>query len=138
MGVMQALCSFVHDSGKDSLRCIIAGEHRFVFLVKDPLILVGVSRGHNSTQQVLLQLSYVYNQVLSVLTYSTLHRIFKQRRNYDLRRLLSGAEKFLDNLLNMFDNEPSFLLGAVQCLPLDSVIRDMIAQSIVQHAKVKV
>ncbi|KAJ8302197.1 hypothetical protein KUTeg_021184 [Tegillarca granosa] len=137
MGVMQALVSFVHDNGKDALRCIIAGEHRFVFLVKDPLILVGVSRGQDSTQQVLLQLSYVYNQVLSVLTYSTLHRIFKQRRNYDLRRLLSGAEKFLDNLLNMFDSEPSFLLGAVECLPLDSVIRDMIAQSIVQHAKVK-
>ena len=40
--------------------------------------------------QLVAQLTYVYNQVLSVLTYSQLSRIMEQRRNYDLRRLLSG------------------------------------------------
>ena len=62
MGVMQALVSFVQDS-KDSLRSIIAGQHKFVFLVRDHLLLVGVTRGMDSTQQMLLQLMYVYNQV---------------------------------------------------------------------------
>lgn len=62
MGVMQALVSFVQDS-KDSLRSIVAGKHKFVFLVRDHLILVGVTRGTDSTQQMLLQLMYVYNQV---------------------------------------------------------------------------
>ncbi|XP_067684520.1 vacuolar fusion protein MON1 homolog A-like [Haliotis asinina] len=136
MGVMQALVSFVQDN-KDQIRCINAGDHKFVFLIRDHLLMVGVTRGTDSTQQMLLQLSYVYNQVLSVLTYSTLSKIFKQRRNYDLRRLLSGAEKFFDNLLNLIDNEYGFLLGAVRCLPLDSGVREIIAQSIVQHAKVK-
>ncbi|KAK6176727.1 hypothetical protein SNE40_014970 [Patella caerulea] len=136
MGVMQALVSFVGDA-KDSLRCMIAGDHKFVFLVRDHLLLVGVSSGMDSTHQILLQLTYVYNQVISVLTQSTLCKIFKQRRNYDLRRMLSGAEKFFDNLINLMDSEPGLLLGAVRCLPLDGSVREIIAQSIVQHAKIK-
>ena len=80
----------------------------------------------------------IHFQVLSVLTYSQLSRIFKQRHNYDLRRLLTGAEKFFDNLLDLMDCDASFLLSAVRCLPLDSHVRDIISQSIAQHAKVKV
>ena len=137
MGVMQALVSFVQD-GDDNIRCIVAGNHKFVFLVRDPLLLVGVTSGSDSIQQTLLQLSYVHSQVLSVLTHNSLLKIFKERRNFDLRRLLTGAEKFFDNLLNLIDTEPGFLLGAVRCLPLDSSVREIIAQSIVQHGKVKV
>ena len=139
-GVMQALVSFVQhsDSGGDTIRSIISGEHKFVFLVREHLILVCVSRTTDSTQQILIQLSYVYNQILSVLTLSSLKKIFKQRRNYDLRRQLSGSEKFLDSLLNMMETEPGHLLGAVRCLPLENTIRDMIAQSIAQHGKIKV
>ena len=137
-GVMQALVSFVHDSGGDIMRSIIAGDHKFVFLVREHLILVCVSRTTDSTQQLLIQLSYLYNQILSVLTLSSLRKIFKQRRNYDLRRQLSGSEKFLDSLLNMMDTEPGHLLGAVRCLPLENTIRDMVAQSIAQHGRIKV
>lgn len=137
-GVMQALVSFVQDSSHDTLRSIVVGEHRVVFLHLDHLILVCVTRGGESDRQIRIQLHYLYNQVLSVLTLSSLKKIFKQRRNYDLRRQLSGSEKFLDSLLNMMETEPGLLLGAVRCLPLESSTRDMIAQSIVQHAKVKV
>lgn len=137
MGVMQALVSFIQDS-QDLLRCITAGAHKMVFLIRENLILVAVASSQESLHQLLLQLTYVYNQVLSVLTLSQLSRIFSNRRNYDLRRLLSGAEKFFDNLLNMMDHNPCFFLGAVRCLPLESSVRDTIAQSIVQHAKVKV
>ena len=138
MGLMQALVSFVSNSENDIIRCIVAGNHRYVFLIREHLILVGVSQGPDSAHQLLLQLSYVYNQIISVLTLSQLSKIFRQRRNFDLRRLLSGAEKFIDNLLNMMDSEPGFLLGAVRCLPLDGSIRDSIAQTICQHCKVKV
>ena len=137
MGVMQALISVVQDN-KDLLRCIVAAQHKFVFLVREQLLLVGVVSSTESLAQVLLQLNYLYNQVLSVLTYSQLARIFKQRRNYDLRRLLTGAEKFLDNLLNLMDRDPCFFLSGIRCLPLESNVRDIISQSIVQHAKVKV
>ncbi|XP_074645547.1 vacuolar fusion protein MON1 homolog A-like [Tubulanus polymorphus] len=136
MGVMQALVSFVQDS-KDSLRCIVAGNHKFVFLVREHIMLVCVSRTSESTAQLLMRLMYVNNQIISVLTHSQLARIFKQRRNYDLRRLLSGAEKFIDNLLQLIDCDPSYLLGSVRCLPLASSVRDTIAQTVIQYAKVK-
>ena len=137
MGVMQAMVSVVQAS-KDNLRCMTAGRHKFVFLTREHLVLVAVSSTQESLAQVMLQLNYVYNQIISVLTLSQLCRIFEQRRNYDLRRLLTGAEKFVDNLMTLLEVDPSFLLGAVRCLPLESSVRDTIAQSIVQHAKVKV
>jgi hypothetical protein len=80
MGVMQALVSFVQDA-KDSIRSIIAGQHKFVFFVREHLILVGVTRGMDSTQQMLLQLMYVYNQV----SYS--HVCFIQKCSLSLKFL---------------------------------------------------
>jgi len=114
----------------------MAGNHKFVFLVRGHVILVAVAYTQESVTQLVLQLSYVYNQILSVLTYTQLARIMEQRRNYDLRRLLSGTEKFIDNLLNLMDHEPSFLLGSVRCLPLSSSVRETIGQSMLQ-ARVK-
>ncbi|XP_046860128.1 vacuolar fusion protein MON1 homolog A-like isoform X2 [Xenia sp. Carnegie-2017] len=134
-GVMQALVSFVEDD-KNQLRSIVAGDHKFVFLVKGHLILVAISYAKESSAQMAVQLTHVYHQILSVLTHKQLERIMNQRGNYDLRRLLGGTEKFIDSLLDLMDHEPSVLLGAVRCLPLKSSIREMIGQSFVQ-AKVK-
>ncbi|XP_054711545.1 vacuolar fusion protein MON1 homolog A-like [Uloborus diversus] len=132
MGVMQALVSFVQQNG-DTIRSIHAEDKKFVFLHRVPLILVAVSSTKASVPQLLSQLTYVYNQITSVLTYSNLNRIFEQRRNYDLRRLLGGAEKFLDRLVDVMDKDPSFLLNAVRCLPLDNSIREVIAQTLTQY-----
>lgn len=135
MGVMQALISFVQDND-DNIRVIIAGKHKFMFLVRGPLILAAICFANDSPAQLLVQLTYVYHQVLSVLTFSQLTRVFEQRRNYDLRKLLSGTEKFIDNLLNLMSSDPSFLLGAVRCLPVASSVRDVIGQTL-QQAKAK-
>ncbi|KAK8722070.1 hypothetical protein OTU49_012464, partial [Cherax quadricarinatus] len=136
-GLMQALVSFVADSD-DVIRCIVAGEHKFVFLVRSPLILVAVSHSVASIAQLLMQLTYVQNQIVSVLTASALTRMFEKRRNYDFRHLLGGTERLLDNLLNMLDSHPSFLLGAIQCLPLATSVRDTITQTIIQYcSKIK-
>lgn len=44
-GVMQALVSFIgHTEEKDVLKIIVAADRRFVFMVKEHLILVAVSR----------------------------------------------------------------------------------------------
>lgn len=135
MGLMQAIVSFVQDSN-DSIRSIHAGKHKFVFLVRGPIILVTVCSAQDSKAQLVLQLTYVYHQILSVLTFTQLTKIFEQRRNYDLRKHLSGTEKFLDNLLDLMSRDPSFLLQAVRCLPLSNTVRDTIGQSL-QSAKDK-
>lgn len=129
-GVMQALVSFIQDS-QDVIRSIHAGNCVVVFLIKGPIILVSVSRGGESVDQLVLQLTYVYNQVVSVLTLTQLTRIFEQRRNYDLRRLLAGSERLIDHLLTFMETQPCFILEAVRCLPLPSTCREAIAQTII-------
>ncbi|XP_058803060.1 vacuolar fusion protein MON1 homolog A [Phymastichus coffea] len=131
MGVMQALVSFVQ-ANNDMIRSVHADDTNFVFIVRGPLILVCVSKTLESVPQLVLQLSYVYNQILSVLTQSQLTRVYEQRRNFDLRRLLTGSERLIDHLLNFMDKEPAFFLGAVKCLPLLPSMRDAITQTIVQ------
>lgn len=138
MGVMQVLVACVQDN-QDNLSCLIAGSHRFVFSNHGSIILVAVCCSNESVSQLTMQLNNVYNQIVSVLTKTQLDRIFKTRQNFDLRRLLAGSEKFIDNLLYLMDTEPGFLLGAVRCLPLAISVRDIIIQSIIQYCnKVKV
>ena len=137
-GVMQALVSVVEDS-QDSLETIVAGDTKFVFLHKSPLILVAVSKLRDSPNQLQLQLHYLYNQILSVITETQLERIFEQRRNYDLRRLLAGSERLMDSILNYMDHDSSVLLGAIKCLPMPLHDRDTVTQTIMQQcSKIKV
>ncbi|XP_077294015.1 vacuolar fusion protein MON1 homolog [Arctopsyche grandis] len=130
-GVIQALVSVVNNSAMDTIRSIHTPSCLVVFLIKGPLILAAVSKLTDSETQLVLQLTYVFNQIVSVLTLTQLTRIFEQRRNYDLRRLLSGAERLIDHLLNFMEKDPSFLLGAVRCLPLAPSMRDNITNAIV-------
>ncbi|CAH0550072.1 unnamed protein product [Brassicogethes aeneus] len=129
-GVMQTLVSFVQSTNDDCIKSIHAGDTTFVFLVKKPLILVTVSKTHESENQLISQLNYVFNQITSTLTLTRLNKIYEQRQNYDLRRQLTGAERLIDHLLDFTEKEPSFLLGAVQCLPLASSVRNTISSAI--------
>ncbi|KAJ8944935.1 hypothetical protein NQ318_013083 [Aromia moschata] len=129
-GVMQTLVSFVQ-SNDDCITSIQAGDTVFIFLVKRPLIMVAVSKTQDCIYQLISQLNYVFNQITSMLTLTRLNRIYEQRQNYDLRRLLSGVERLIDHLLDFSEMEPSFFLGAVQCLSLATSIRDSISSTIV-------
>ncbi|KAJ6648618.1 Vacuolar fusion protein MON1 like A [Pseudolycoriella hygida] len=135
-GVMQALVSVVQ-SNEDTIQSIQAKGIRFVFLVKSQLILVAVSRKKKSVQQIQMQLTDVYNQILSTLTLSHMNRIFEQRKNFDLRRLLGGSERLIDNLLecgksdSKISNNPFiFLTHSVRILPLTSAVRETITSAI--------
>jgi hypothetical protein len=127
MGVMVALTSFVEEDG-DTLRTLVAGKHRYVFQVQGPLVFVMVASTGESEAHMVLQLNYVFNQIIYVLTFAQLQRIFQQQPGFDLRRMLGGTEKFVDSLLDLFDTDPSFFLGAVRCLPLANTVRDKIGQ----------
>ncbi|XP_076863353.1 vacuolar fusion protein MON1 homolog B [Brachyhypopomus gauderio] len=127
MGVMMALVSFVQ-SGDNIIRSVYSDEHTVVFMQQGPLVLVSVSSSRQSEQQLRDELLYVYNQIVSMLTQASIARIFENKKNYDLRRLLAGSEKILDGLLNLVDSDPSFLLSAVHCLPMASSFRDCLSQ----------
>ncbi|EIE81968.1 hypothetical protein RO3G_06673 [Rhizopus delemar RA 99-880] len=135
MGVVQAIISFFQDSD-DTIKFIHAGQHKFVFLLKEPLYYVCVSKTGESDNQLRDQLSYLHSQILSVLTNTQLTKIFEQRVNFDLRRLLGGTEVFLDSLSNLFSNDHSFMLSALQCLRVNKSVRDQIG-GILTEGKVK-
>ncbi|KAI8972994.1 vacuolar fusion protein MON1, partial [Pilobolus umbonatus] len=136
MGVVQAIISFFIDS-EDTIRVINACHHKFVFLLKDPLYYVAVSRTGESDVQLKEQLCYLHNQILSVLTSVQLTKIFEQRVNYDLRRLLGGTEIFLDSIATLFNNDSSFMLSGLQCLRLSRSVRDQ-AGTILREGKSKI
>lgn len=98
-GVMQALVSVVQ-SNNDSLRSIKVGDTDFVFQVRSPLIMVAVSKTKKSVPQIQMLLHDVYNQIISTITLSTLNKVYENRKNFDLRRLLSGSERLIHHLLS--------------------------------------
>ena len=128
--------SYVVDAG-DSIRSIRSADTIISFLNKAPLILVGVSRNRLSAQQLTVQLTYIYNQILSILTLTQINRIFQQRSNYDLRRMLSGSERLITHLSASMDADPSFFLSAVRCLSLPTGVRDLISESIIRYCSKK-
>ncbi|XP_041046712.1 vacuolar fusion protein MON1 homolog A [Carcharodon carcharias] len=135
MGVMVALVSFI-EASKNVIKSIHAEGYKVVFIRRSPLVLVAVARTRQSEQEVAKELLYVYYQIISLLTLTQLNRIFEQKKNYDLRRLLLGSERMTDHLLNLMEKDPSFLMCAVRCLPLPSSVRDTISSSL-QQAKGK-
>jgi vacuolar fusion protein MON1 len=135
-GIMQALVSVVQ-STEDSINSIHVDGVKFVFLVRPPLILAAVSRSGTSVQQIQLQLTDVYNQILSILTLSHMQKIFEKRKNFDLRRLLEGSERLIDHLLSndsnskkVSNNPFTFLTHSVRILPLSTGVRDTITSAI--------
>ncbi|KAJ3053009.1 Vacuolar fusion protein mon1b [Rhizophlyctis rosea] len=122
MGVVQAIWSFFA-SEDDSIRCLTAGKHKFVFSAKGPLYLLAVSSIGESEIQLRNQLQYLYSQILFILTSAQLTKIFETRNNYDLRNLISGTETFLDELCNRFQRTSGYFLGGIECLKMPSKLR---------------
>ncbi|KRX22582.1 DNA ligase 4 [Trichinella nelsoni] len=130
MGVIQALVSFVSSQNEgDELQTIRAGVWTFVFSHRAPLILCLVSRRSDSAEQLSRQLDLVHRQILTVLTQVQLSRIFEERKNFDLRRLLAGTERTLERLILVMETDFSLLLNAVRCYTLPHSTRETIVQA---------
>ncbi|XP_061473771.1 vacuolar fusion protein MON1 homolog A isoform X2 [Rhineura floridana] len=135
IGVMMALVSFL-EAERNAIRSIHADGYKVVFVRRSPLVLVAVAQTRQSEQEIAQELLYIYYQILSLLTWTQLNRIFQQKQNYDLRRLLAGSERITDNLLDLMARDPSFLMGAARCLPMAAAVRDAVS-SCLQQARAK-
>merc|ERR1712141_390390 len=97
-------------------------------------ILVGVSHMLENVTQLIVQMTYMYHQVLSVMTQSQLTRIFDQKKGYDLRKMIAGSERLLDSLAHSMEEDPApYMLSAVQVLPMPSSLRDNVSSVIKQY-----
>ncbi|KAI0712079.1 trafficking protein Mon1-domain-containing protein [Earliella scabrosa] len=136
IGIVQALISIFLDDG-DKLRCINAGSTRIVFLLRPPLYYVCVSSWGEPESVTRFHLEYLHLQILSVVSAEQLRRMFEQRRNFDLRRLLGGAEPFLYSLLSRLEWDLAMSTSSLHCLKLDPALRKAVADILVPTSKIK-
>ncbi len=134
MGLLQALVSIVESDNENKLKYVLAGDHKVVFLHKSHLIFVCISNeSEKCVEQLELELTYVYNQILSVVTLSLIEKVFARYNSYDLRNKLTGTEKLLTNIINRCENDYGMLLNCVNSYPLQMDVRDQIARIIAQQ-----
>ncbi|KAG1745888.1 DUF254-domain-containing protein [Suillus paluster] len=136
MGIVQALLSVFLDDG-DKLRCINAGRMRITFLLRSPLYYVCASSWGEPESVTRSHLEYLHLQILSIVTASQLRRIFERRTNFDLRRLLDGAEPFLFSLLDRMELDLAMATSSLNCLQLDQSLRARVAEALVPTSKMK-
>jgi len=136
MGITQAIISVFQDDD-DKIRCINAGNTRITFLLRPPLYYVCVSSWGEPESVTRSHLEYLHLQILSVITAAQLRRIFERRTNFDLRRLLSGAETFLNSLLSQLEFDIAMNTSSLRCLKLDAALRTRAAEALAPTSKMK-
>ncbi|KAK7205901.1 trafficking protein Mon1-domain-containing protein [Myxozyma melibiosi] len=142
MGIIQALVagfeqpseeSFASDTVPDQIRFFTAGTTTFAVSVEDPLILVAISKLGETEGQLRTQLDALHTQLLSALTKAQIVKVFNGRTNFDLRKLLGGAETFLRALAReMAFGSPAILLNAIECVRLRSSVRERINMALLK------
>ncbi|TFY66718.1 hypothetical protein EVG20_g4361 [Dentipellis fragilis] len=136
IGIMQALISVFLDDG-DKLRCINAGNTRISFLIRSPLYYACVSSWGEPESVTRTHLEYLHLQVLSVVSAAQLRRLFERRGNFDLRRLLNGAEVLIYSLLERLQTDLAISTSSLHCLKLEPALRTRAANALVPSAKIK-
>ncbi|KAH9922852.1 trafficking protein Mon1-domain-containing protein [Epithele typhae] len=136
LGVVQALISIFLDDN-DKLRSINSRDLHIVFLLRPPLYYVCVSSWGEPESVARFHLEYLHLQILSIVSAEQLRRMFEQRRNFDLRRLLGGAEPFLYSLLARLEWDLAMSTSSLHCLKLDPVLRKSVADILVPKSKIK-
>ncbi|KAJ6475067.1 trafficking protein Mon1-domain-containing protein [Mycena vitilis] len=136
IGIMQALISVFIDDG-DKLRCINAGSTRITFVQRAPLYYACASSWGEPESVTRSHLEYLHLQILSIVTVAQLRRVFERRTNFDLRRLLNGAETFLTSLLSRLEFDLAMATSSLHCLRLEASIRKRAAEALVPPSKMK-
>ena len=133
VAVMQALISiFASQSPSSRIRTIDAGSVRISFLLRSPLYYVVASPFGEPDAILRAHLDYLHLHILSVVSLAQLNRMFQQRSNYDLRRLLQGTDTILGNLIHKLSAGFAPLMGALEVLRCGKDVRDEVGKLIGQ------
>ncbi|ORY76605.1 vacuolar fusion protein MON1 [Protomyces lactucae-debilis] len=126
MGIIQAIMGFYQDSG-DALQSYVCDDLSIVLVVHGPVYLVAISKLREGTAALRVQLDLLYAHILSTVTATALKRVYDRSENFDLSRMIQGAEVFLDRLSDdMIRGDLSIMLSAVQVLRLRKKYRTRI------------
>lgn len=127
VGILQTIVSsFLLDGSK--LKSFVAGPTRFTILNQSPIILVAVSKLHETENELLNQLDLLHSFLLSTLSKPHIVRSFQNKEGFDLRKHLGRADwSGLDLLCNEITNfNAGILVGALQSIRLRKSTREKI------------
>lgn len=128
-GVFSTLISTTND---DQIKSLIAGPLKMVFKTAGPIRLVCASRTNEPILALEKQLKKYHDQILSILT-KKLHHILYDKPGLDVRNLLEGTKKHLDNLIDSMDHDPSYFLESVYSLKIHSNVRTQIGNILMKN-----
>ena len=122
-GLLQAIMSIVIDSG-DSLKCIMAGKRKIMFLVRKSLYFVCMSSSNEPEVVLIAQLNFLYNQVLFILT-SKIHDVLTSNPSADIRQLLgSDSTKLLNSACSDDVVDASIVFESIKSFVCSKELRD--------------
>jgi len=124
VGILFTIYSIL-DGADDEIREIELGQgRRLVFFITPPLILVSIAFGQ--ANQLRNELSIVRDQILSLMSGGEIKKRYLNNSSFDLRRFISGSEKFLHSICDSIESDPAFFLCGLNLVPLNSSKRDQI------------
>lgn len=131
MGFMLAVISFVFD-GNDTIRTVIAGNLRFVFVLKGSIYLAAVSRSDESASELALQLEFIYAQIIYSAT-ERVQQVLEKKKSFDVRSILGGVDPLIHSLISTISLSFSYSLKAFSCLRLPKIVRQTISEILVKN-----
>ncbi|KJH41753.1 trafficking protein Mon1 [Dictyocaulus viviparus] len=100
------------------------------FCHRSSIILCIVSRSYEQLDE---QLTLLFEQIVSTLSRSQLDIVYKKKGdNYDLRRLLRGTDKFIENSVSAWHSDISLLQSAIRVIPMQATDREYLSSTMVQ------
>ncbi|AMD19807.1 HCL344Wp [Eremothecium sinecaudum] len=143
MGIVHTLVSYfqVRNGSHEELRSITTYDNngvlqKFAFMRKKYIVLLVMTNHNESDQDLQQQLDLLYSHLVSTLSQRQLNRLFGKRENFDLRNFLSESDfHSLDQLCRAMcqGSHPGWWLGALECVTMDSSVRNRI-HSIMLHS----
>ena len=118
------------DDQGDPIQCIVSGNHRFVFQKREPLYLLGISNNRDPEGLLIQQMQYVYQCIVSLVTDS---RLAALKRNLRMDISSHLEPHVITELYDSMDQNPCFLLGGWNCLPIDLDVRKAVTAVIKKH-----
>lgn len=129
-GVLASLTNFLIYR-KDVIKSIHTKDCVIVFRQHGPYWLVAVSHTTEAISTLELQLDHLHSHIIFFLT-RLAHTYLERKPQYDIRIMLGGLDKFVDNSIHWINRDPAFLLQCAESLPLPSVARNNIGNILLE------
>ncbi|CCF55897.1 hypothetical protein KAFR_0A04620 [Kazachstania africana CBS 2517] len=130
MGIIHTIVNYFQlNNPNNEIKTIILPpkNQKFVFLNKNPIVLMVTSTRGESVNELASQLDFLYSYILSSLSERQLSRLFGKRSNTDLRNFLEVTDfENLDRLCQVITYEfyPELILNSLQCMMVSKTLRN--------------